>query len=103
MGNMGKAVKPAVEPKVNHPDTNAAYRPAVLNRNQIDPFALIAANKGTAHDRDRAILLLSERHEKMFHAASDSFAQLSTEIAWLHRPWYRRWFRKSPMQKHGAE
>jgi len=84
-------------------DRNADVKPLVLNRSQVDPFVLISANKGTARDRDRAILILSERHEKMYHAATDSFAQLSTEIAWLHRPWYRRWFRKSPMQKHDQD
>lgn len=84
-------------------DRNADVKPLVLNRNKIDPFLLIQEGKGTARDRDRAILALAEKHDRMYGAATDSFEQLSTEIAWLHRPWYRRWFRKSPMQKHDKD
>lgn len=85
-------------------DKNEPFKPVVVNRNDVDPLALVRANRGTGRDRDRLILRIFDR---WMPAATESFAQLRILLgqladrqeelqAWLRRPWYRRWFRRPP-------
>lgn len=85
-------------------DKNEPFKPVVVNRNDVDPLALVRANRGTGRDRDRLILRIFDR---WMPAATESFGQLRLLLgqiadrqeelrAWLRRPWYRRWFRRPP-------
>jgi hypothetical protein len=121
-----KAVEEEAEPapEVLEPsprERNADVKPMVVNRNEVDPRELIRGGRGTARDRDRAILLLDRRcdqanrniativreFDKTREATGQGFREyLSiTEqvinrqdaiVEWHHRPWYRRIFRKPP-------
>jgi hypothetical protein len=121
-----KAVEeePVPAPETTEPpprERNADVKPMVVNRNEVDPRELIRGGRGTARDRDRAILLLDRRcdqanrniativreFDKTREATGQGFREyLSiTEqvinrqdaiVEWHHRPWYRRIFRKPP-------
>jgi hypothetical protein len=89
-------------------DRNAKMRPMVVNRNELDPFSLIAQGHGTAGTRDRATLLLRDKVDLMRRAAGQSFHQLSDLVRqleerdvithqWFSRPWWRRVFRRVPV------
>lgn len=87
------------------PDKNVRFKPMVVNREDLDPLSLVRAGRGIARDRDRLILRIFDH---LVPAATESFAQLRLLLgqiadrqeelqAWLHRPWYRRWFSRPPV------
>jgi hypothetical protein len=87
-------------------DRNAAVRPMTVNRNAIDPMILIREGKGTARDRDRAILQAVQVIADVNGATRTGFQQVTTALSVLmgylravdHRSarFWRRWFTRRP-------
>lgn len=98
-----RGAKKGASPK----DRNAAFKPVIMNRNEVNPFALIRDGHVTTATLGRATMELVDNVNAMRDAATASFRQLAQMVqqlddanralgAWLARPWYRRWFRRPP-------
>jgi len=83
-------------------ERNAPFKPVVHNRNEVNPFDLLRTGKATAHDRDRAILLMDKAFEaqiNQFAAVQQGLAErewalrsyLVAEKEWRALPFWRRW------------
>lgn len=88
------------------PDRNAAFKPCVVNRHALDPLDLIRSGKGTAPDRDRAVLQMAGHVAQLNQATQCGFFQVTSgmsaltaylraEAHWRARFW-RRWFTRRP-------
>ena len=87
-------------------DRNAQFKPCVVNRHALAPLDLIRVGKGTAQDRDRAVLEMAGHVADLNGATQCGFFQVTSgmsaltaylraEAHWRARFW-RRWFTKRP-------
>lgn len=105
LAQQGDPTPPATGP-ARREDRNAQFKPCVVNRNALAPLDLIRAGKGTAPDRDRAILEMAGHVAELNGATQCGFFQVTSvmsaltaylraEAHWRARFW-RRWFTRRP-------
>ena len=101
----GAQPDPADEPApMEVRDKNAAFKPLVLNREEIDPWSLLESNRGSTRELRRAALELRGRLNRIVDGVDGNFERMRELLVqfaardqalaeFLARPWYRRWFR----------
>jgi hypothetical protein len=86
-------------------DRNRQFKPLTVNKEDLDPYALLAAGRGSNGDIRRCVLLARDRLDRVVRAVDANFERMRYILVqltmrddaldeWRRRPWYKRWFRK---------